>query len=163
MQYLCSCGAVTGKKTIYYPKTIKLSATSYTYDGKVKTPKVKVTGANKKTISSGNYKVTYSRGRKNVGTYKVTVKFKENYSGTVTKTFKIKAKPKNWVYVDTLPKNITSDKYTIQYKHTYQKTTSSYVNDGGVYESVRPLETSASRQLVGYYYYHSADRIPERM
>ena len=154
VQYLCSCGAVTGKKTIYYPKTIKLSATSYTYDGKVKTPKVKVTGANKKTISSGNYKVTYSRGRKNVGTYKVTVKFKGNYSGTVTKTFKIKAKPKNWVYVDTLPKNITSDKYMIQYKHTYQKTTSSYVNDGGVYESVRPLETSASRQLVGYYYYH---------
>lgn len=145
---------MTGKKTIYYPKTIKLSATSYTYDGKVKTPKVKVTGANKKTISSGNYKVSYSRGRKNVGTYKVTVKFKGNYSGTVTKTFKIKAKPKNWVYVDTLPKNITSDKYTIQYKHTYQKTTSSYVNDGGVYESVRPLETSASRQLVGYYYYH---------
>lgn len=98
--------------------------------------------------------MTYSRGRKNVGTYKVTVKFKGNYSGTVTKTFKIKAKPKNWVYVDTLPKNITSDKYMIQYKHTYQKTTSSYVNDGGVYESVRPLETSASRQLVGYYYYH---------
>ena len=98
--------------------------------------------------------MSYSRGRKNVGTYKVTVKFKGNYSGTVTKTFKIKAKPKNWVYVDTLPKNITSDKYTIQYKHTYQKTTSSYVNDGGVYESVRPLETSASRQLVSYYYYH---------
>ena len=98
--------------------------------------------------------MSYSRGRKNVGTYKVTVKFKGNYSGTVTKTFKIKAKPKNWVYVDTLPKNITSDKYTIQYKHTYQKTTSSYVNDGGVYESVRPLKTSASRQLVGYYYYH---------
>lgn len=153
-QEQCSCGSIQNKQIIYYPKTIKLSATSYTYDGKVKTPKVKVTGANKKTISSGNYKVSYSQGRKNVGTYKVTVKFKGNYSGTVTKTFKIKAKPKNWVYVDTLPKNITSDKYTIQYKHTYQKTTSSYVNDGGVYESVRPLETSASRQLVGYYYYH---------
>ena len=153
-QEQCSCGSIQNKQIIYYPKTIKLSAISYTYDGKVKTPKVKVTDANKKTISSGNYKVSYSQGRKNVGTYKVTVKFKGNYSGTVTKTFKIKAKPKNWVYVDTLPKNITSDKYTIQYKHTYQKTTSSYVNDGGVYESVRPLETSASRQLVGYYYYH---------
>ena len=153
-QEQCSCGSIQNKQIIYYPKTIKLSATSYTYDGKVKTPKVKVTDANKKTISSGNYKVSYSQGRKNVGTYKVTVKFKGNYSGTVTKTFKIKAKPKNWVYVDTLPKNITSDKYTIQYKHTYQKTTSSYVNDGGVYESARPLETSASRQLVGCYYYH---------
>ena len=119
VQYLCSCGTVTGKKTIYYPKTVKLSVTNYTYDGKVKTPKVTVIGADKKTIGSGNYNVSYSRGRKNVGTYKVAVKFKGNYSGTVTKTFKINEKSKNWVYVDTLPKNITSDKYTIQYKHTY--------------------------------------------
>lgn len=81
-QEQCSCGSIQNKQIIYYPKKIQLSRTSYTYDGKVKTPKVKVTGANKKTISSGNYKVTYSRGRKNVGTYKVTVKFKGNYSGT---------------------------------------------------------------------------------
>ena len=48
-----------------------------------------------------------------------------------------------------LPINIRSSINT-----PYQKQPSSYVNDGGVYESVRPLETSASRQLVGYYYYH---------
>ena len=153
-QEQCSCGSIQNKQIIYYPKKIQLSRTSYTYNGKVKKPAVKVTDSNNKVISADNYTVTYSAGRKYVGTYRVTVRFKGNYSGTVTKTFKIKAKPKNWVYVDTLPKNITSDKYTIQYKHTYQKTTSSYVNDGGVYESVRPLETSASRQLVGYYYYH---------
>ena len=153
-QEQCSCGSIQNKQIIYYPKKIQLSRTSYTYNGKVKKPTVKVTDSNNKVISADNYTVTYSAGRKYVGTYRVTVRFKGNYSGTVTKTFKIKAKPKNWVYVDTLPKNITSDKYTIQYKHTYQKTTSSYVNDGGVYESVRPLETSASRQLVGYYYYH---------
>lgn len=153
-QEQCRCGSIQNKQSIYYPKKIQLSRTSYTYNGKVKKPTVKVTDSNNRVISADNYTVTYSAGRKYVGTYRVTVRFKGNYSGTVTKTFKIKAKPKNWVYVDTLPKNITSDKYMIQYKHTYQKTTSSYVNDGGVYESVRPLETSASRQLVGYYYYH---------
>ncbi len=153
-QEQCRCGSIQNKQIIYYPKKIQLSRTSYTYNGKVKKPTVKVTDSNNRVISADNYTVTYSAGRKYVGTYRVTVRFKGNYSGTVTKTFKIKAKPKNWVYVDTLPKNITSDKYMIQYKHTYQKTTSSYVNDGGVYESVRPLETSASRQLVGYYYYH---------
>ncbi|MGN0522316.1 MAG: leucine-rich repeat domain-containing protein, partial [Eubacterium sp.] len=37
----CSvCGAVKSKSTIYYPKTITLSATSYTYDGKTKKPTV---------------------------------------------------------------------------------------------------------------------------
>lgn len=153
-RYICSCGNITNQKTIYYPKKVQLSATSYVYDGKVKTPKVTVTGADNKKISSGNYSVSYSWGRKKIGTYKVTIRFKGNYTGTVTKTFKIKAKPKNWVYTNKLPANVTSSKYTIQYKHTYKKTTSQYVNDGSVYETVRTLDTSAARQLVGYYYYH---------
>ena len=36
-----------------------------------------------------HYTVTYAKGRKNVGTYKVTVKGKGNYTGTKTLTFKI--------------------------------------------------------------------------
>lgn len=86
------CGAVKSKSTIYYPKTVTLSATSYAYDGKVKKPSVKVVGSNGKTISSSNYTVSYASGRKNVGTYTVTIKFKGNYSGTVKKTFTIKPK-----------------------------------------------------------------------
>ena len=153
-QEKCSCGKTRNKKTIYYPKKIQLSKTNYVYDGKTKKPTVKVIGSNNKVISAGNYKVTYSAGRKYVGTYKVTIQFKGNYSGTVTKTFKITGKSHKHNYTNKLPANVTSSKYTIQYKHTYKKTTSQYVNDGSVYETVRTLDTSAARQLVGYYYYH---------
>ena len=77
-----NCGKVISTTAIYYPKTVTLSATSYTYDGKVKTPAVTVKGSDGKVISSGNYSVAYASGRTNVGTYKVTVTFKNNYSGS---------------------------------------------------------------------------------
>lgn len=71
----CSkCGTETGTTTIYAPKTMKLSATSYTYTGTAKKPSVTVTDSKGKTISSSNYTVSYATGRVNVGTYKVTVK-----------------------------------------------------------------------------------------
>ena len=89
----CSvCGKDKSKTTIYYPKTVKLSATSYTYNGKTKKPTVTVKDSKGKTISSKYYTVTYASGRKNVGKYKVTVKFKGNYSGTKTLYFTIKPK-----------------------------------------------------------------------
>ncbi len=87
--YKCSCGATKSAATIYYPKKITLSTTNYTYNGKVRKPSVKVVGSNGKTISSANYTVSYPKGRKNVGKYTVTIKFKGNYSGTVKKTFNI--------------------------------------------------------------------------
>jgi len=83
------CGSVYKKTTVYYPKTIKLSTTSYTYNGKTKTPTVTVKGSNGKTISKSYYTVKYASGRKNVGKYKVTITFKGNYSGTKTLYFKI--------------------------------------------------------------------------
>ena len=87
------CGNVSKKSTIYYPKTVTLSTTAYTYDGKVKKPGVTVKNSAGKTIAASNYTVTYPSGRKNVGTYTVKVTFKGNYSGSVSKTFKIN--PKN--------------------------------------------------------------------
>lgn len=86
------CGYTKSKKTIYYPKTVSLSTTSYTYDGKVKKPSITVKDSNGKKIASSNYTVTWSSGRKNVGEYSVKIKFKGNYTGTVTKTFTIKPK-----------------------------------------------------------------------
>ena len=86
-----TCGKVISTTTIYYPKTVTLSATSYTYDGKVKTPTVTVKNAAGKVLKKNtDYTVTYATGRKNVGTYKVTVKFEGNYTGTKTLSFKIK-------------------------------------------------------------------------
>lgn len=84
-----TCGKVVST-TIKRVKTIKLSATSYTYNGKVKTPSVTVKDSSGKTLKKGtDYTVSYSSGRKKVGTYKVTVKMKGNYSGSKTLTFKI--------------------------------------------------------------------------
>lgn len=82
------CGE-TNSTVIYYPKTISLSKTSYVYDGKVKKPTVTVKGSDGKLISPANYSVSYANGCKNVGQYKVTIKFKGNYSGSVKKTFNI--------------------------------------------------------------------------
>ena len=87
----CSvCGNVSKTTTVNYPKTFTLSATSYTYDGKIKTPTVTVKDAKGKTLKSGtDYTVKYADGRKNAGEYKVTITMKGNYSGTKTLTFNI--------------------------------------------------------------------------
>lgn len=87
----CStCGDVRKSTTIAKIKSVTLSASSYTYDGKAKKPKVTVKDSNGKKIASSNYKVTYSNNKK-VGKATVTIKFKGNYSGTIKKTFTIKA------------------------------------------------------------------------
>ena len=104
----CSiCGAST-KATIYYPKTVTLSTTNYTYNGKAKKPSVTVKDSKGKKIATSNYTVTYQSGRKNVGKYTVTIKFKGNYSGTVKKTFTIKPKSTTLSSVTAKSKGFTA-------------------------------------------------------
>ena len=88
---VCSeCSYKSSKTTtIYKASKISLSKTSYVYNGKAQKPTVTVKDYKGQKISSSYYTVTYASGRKNVGTYKVTVKFKGRYSGTKTLTFKI--------------------------------------------------------------------------
>ncbi len=69
--------------------TIKLSKTSFVYNGKTQTPTVKVTVGGITLKQNTDYTVTYTSGRKNAGTYKVTVKLKGNYKGSGCKSFKI--------------------------------------------------------------------------
>ncbi|MBQ2758767.1 MAG: fibronectin type III domain-containing protein, partial [Clostridia bacterium] len=84
------CGYVKTNKVVYYPKTFTLSATSLTYNGKVRTPTVTIKDSAGNVLKKDtDYTVTYASGRKNIGTYKVTVTMKGNYSGTKTLTFKI--------------------------------------------------------------------------
>ena len=83
------CGKVTKTETIYAAKTINLSVTKYTYDGKVKKPSVTIKDSQGNAIASTNYTVTYATGRKNVGKYTVKVTFKGNYSGSKNLTFTI--------------------------------------------------------------------------
>lgn len=69
---------------------LTLKTTSYTYDGTVKTPGVTVKDGTTVLKKDTDYTVSYAKGRKNVGEYKVTVTLKGNYSGTASKTFTIK-------------------------------------------------------------------------
>lgn len=91
---LCSsCEQEKSEKIISMPERIILSKEDYTYDGKVKKPKVTVRDLKGKKIDKSNYTVTYSKGRKKIGTYKVTVKFKgKYYKGKMKKNFRINPK-----------------------------------------------------------------------
>ena len=85
-----------GSKTLTFKITAKkitpsltLSTATYTYNGIVRTPGISVKDGSVALKKDKDYTVTYSTGRKNAGSYKVTVKLKGNYSGTASKTFKI--------------------------------------------------------------------------
>ena len=87
------CGDVKSTKTIYYPKSIKLSYTTTTYNGKIKKPTVIVKDNKDNTLKKDtDYTVKYASGRKNPGKYTVTVTFKGKYEGTKKLTFTIKPK-----------------------------------------------------------------------
>ena len=84
------CGiTMESDQVISYPKTVALSKTSFTYNGKVQKPSVVVKDASGNTIHTDSYTVTWSGASQNAGSYKATVKFKNNYSGTKTLTYTI--------------------------------------------------------------------------
>ncbi len=69
--------------------SVTLSTSTYAYDGKAKKPGVTVK-LNGKTLKNGtDYTVSYSNNTK-VGTAKVTITGKGNYTGSVSKTYNIK-------------------------------------------------------------------------
>lgn len=90
-----TCGKTLSTSTIPKVSKVTLSKTSYTYNGKVKKPTVTVKDSNGKLLKNGtDYKVSYTKGRKNVGKYTVKITLKgSKYSGTKTCTFSIN--PKN--------------------------------------------------------------------
>lgn len=67
---------------------VKLSASKYAYDGKTKKPTVKVYDSYGNVIPSSSYSLSYT-GNANPGRKKVTVKFKGNYTGSVTAYYNI--------------------------------------------------------------------------
>lgn len=98
---LTSNGSITGKctdcgqtttSTIYRPASIRLTTTAYTYNGKAKRPGVVVTDVNGRTIGSSSYTVSYDRDAVSAGKHKVTITFKGNYSGKVTRRYTINPK-----------------------------------------------------------------------
>lgn len=86
------CVGCTSAKTSTIPfiKSLKLSKTTYTYNGKKQTPSVTVTDAKGKRISASNYFIGYYGSCKTVGTYKVVVQLTgKYYSGSLSGSFKI--------------------------------------------------------------------------
>lgn len=95
--------------TAIIPKiaSVKLSNSTFTYNGKTIKPSVIVKDSKGKKINNSNYTVAYSKGLKNVGNYKVTIKFKGNYSGTVNKTFTIVPKSTTLTNLSSSKKKVT--------------------------------------------------------
>lgn len=78
---------------VVHKATVTLGETTYTYDGKVKTPGVKSVVLNGKTLVEGaDYTVTVPTGRKNAETYTYTVTGMGAYKGTAKGTYTIKVK-----------------------------------------------------------------------
>lgn len=70
--------------------SVKLSATSFVYNGQVQKPTVKAVSTKGATLKKNqDYTVKYSAGCTDVGKYTVTVTFKGNYEGTATLTYSI--------------------------------------------------------------------------
>ena len=89
-------------------KGVKLSKTTYTYNGKVQNPKVTVKNQKGEKLKEGkDYTITYSKGRKEAGIYTVTVSGISGYSGIVKKTFKILPKATKITKVSWDSKGIT--------------------------------------------------------
>lgn len=95
--------------TAIIPKisSVKLSSNTFTYNGKTIKPSVIVKDSKGKKINNSNYTIAYSKGLKNVGNYKVTIKFKGNYSGTVNKTFTIIPKSTTLTKLSSSKKKVT--------------------------------------------------------
>ena len=109
----CSvCKEKFNTKTIYSPKTFKLSATKYTYNGKSKNPTVTVKDSKGNKIAASNYDVKCSNN-KNVGKATAKITFKgSKYSGSKSMSFTINPKgttidklaPKKKAFTVTLKK-----------------------------------------------------------
>ena len=91
------CKAELSRETIAKVSKITIPKAAYTYNGFKRKPVVTVRDADGNKLTKGeDYTVTYKNAKntkvvtsKLVGKYNVVIKFKGDYSGTVTKSFKI--------------------------------------------------------------------------
>ena len=105
--YTCSVCKATRTEVIAKVSDGKLSATSYVYDGKAKTPTLTVKDSKGTVLKKGtDYDVTYAPGRINVGSYKVTVVLKGKYNGSKELSFTIRPKTQAITRVDRGDKNL---------------------------------------------------------
>ncbi len=155
----CSvCGKLISSKAIPKIASITLSSTDHTYNGNVRKPVVTIKDSTGKKLGSTAYTLTYSAGRKYVGRYTVTIRFKGNYSGTATKVFTIKPKTtsisgvaaaKNQLTIKWAKQSVQTTGYQLQYS------TSSTFARAKTVTIAKPATTSytASKLLAKKKYY----------
>ena len=95
--------------------SVKLSTTTYTYNGKVKKPAVTAKDDKNNVIPKSDYTVKYSSGCKSVGNYTATVTFRGDYSGSFVRSFRIVPK-------GTKVKSLKASKKSFTVKWKAQKT-----------------------------------------
>lgn len=110
-------------KTAYtVTTTAKLSTTATYYNGKVKTPGVTVKDSAGRTLKRNtDYTVSFASGRKYVGRYAVTIKYKGSYTGVPSQT----------LYFNIIPKGVSkiskitarSKGFTVQWTRQTTQTT----------------------------------------
>ena len=119
VNYCSVCKKTLSTTVIPNASSIKLKATSLTYNGKARTPKVIVKDRTGKTlVKNTDYTVSYAKGRKYVGKYAVKITFKGKYSGTKTLYFTIKPKATS---ISSLKAG--SKKFTVKWKKQATQTT----------------------------------------
>ena len=119
VNYCSVCKKTLSTTVIPKASSIKLKATSLTYNGKVITPNVIVKDRTGKTlVKNTDYTVSYAKGRKYVGKYAVKITFKGKYSGTKTLYFTIKPKATS---ISSLKAG--SKKFTVKWKKQATQTT----------------------------------------
>ncbi len=137
------------------PEMVKLSQTSYTYNGKAKTPKVTVEG-----VPEENYIVSYKNNIK-VGTATAIIEGIGNVTGRVEKTFQINYNRPAKVtlqtpttgsshYVKVRWKKTDCDGYQIRYStsKTFKTYKSVYVKDGDAVSKTIKNLTKGKRYYV---------------
>lgn len=125
-----------GAEVIAKASNIKLNTVTYIYDSKVKKPSVTVKTSKGKALAKADYSVTYAGGCKNAGSYTVTITLKNNYSGTMKKTFTIVPKT-------TSISKVTAGKKKMTVKWKKQATqTSGYQLQYGTASSFKGAKTS---------------------
>ena len=144
--------SVTPKKVT--PK-VKLSKTSYVYNGSAKNPKVTVTDASGKVYAATDYTVTYPSGRTAIGKHTVEVKMNGFYQGTNSASFTIKpaavkglklTTPKSKQLKVSWTKSKGGVKYQVAYRlmgnSTWKKTTVT-----GTYKLLKSLKGGKTYQV----------------
>ena len=169
-----ACGYVS-TAAIYRPKTVTFVKTSYTYDGSVKNPQLKIRDAAGSTIGTSYYTVTKAKGRVGVGKYTYKVTFKGRYSGTKAVSFVINPPKTSILNVSQRSRgfNVSWNKktnqisgYQVQYSSSYNfagaKQTYTIYNKSTQYKAINNLTPGRyyyvrvrTFKMVGGVYYYS--------